>query len=82
MPRSSLHQGIAGGLAVLAARALGTAVDTMARRVAPDTSPLAWRIGARAAIAGASAALARIDVTDDESTGRASIRTAGRLVNV
>ncbi|MGH8916056.1 MAG: alpha/beta-hydrolase family protein, partial [Acidimicrobiia bacterium] len=82
MPRSSLHQGIAGGLAVLAARALGTAVDTMARRVAPDTSPLAWRIGARAAIAGAGAALARIDVTDDESTGRASIRTAGRLVNV
>ncbi len=82
MPRSSLHQGIAGGLAVLAARAVGVAVDSVARRVAPDSSPLAWRIGARAAIAGGGAALGRIAETEDESTAMASLRSAGRLLNV
>lgn len=82
MPRSSLHQGIAGGLAVLAARAVGVAVDSVARRVAPDSSPLAWRIGARAAIAGGGAALGRIAESEDESTAMASLRSAGRLLNV
>ena len=82
MPRSSLHQGIAGGLAVLAARGVGTAVDVVAKKVAPDTSPLAWRIGARAVLAGTGAALGRLAETEDESTGKASIRSAGRLLNV
>jgi uncharacterized membrane protein len=82
MPRSSLHQGIAGGLAVLSARAVGVSIDAVARKVAPDTSPLAWRIGARAVIAGGGAALGRLAETEDESTGKASLRTAGKLVNV
>jgi len=82
MPRSSLHQGIAGGLAVLTARAIGLGVDAMATKVAPKTSPLAWRFGVRAALAGAGAVLARIDQTEDESTPRASARTAGRLLNL
>lgn len=82
MPRSSLHQGIAGGLAVLAARMVGVAVDALARRVAPDSSPLAWRIGARAAIAGGGAVLGRIAETEDESTAMASLRSTGRLLNV
>ncbi len=82
MPRSSVHQGIAGGLAVISARAIGTSVDAIARRFAPETSPLAWRIGARAAMAVGGAALGRISETEDESTGRASLRTAGKLINV
>ncbi|MGH8870418.1 MAG: alpha/beta-hydrolase family protein [Acidimicrobiia bacterium] len=82
MPRSSLHQGIAGGLAVLAARAVGLAVDSVAQKVAPKTSPLAWRIGARAAIAGVGAALGRIAEEKDESTAKASLRSTGRLLNV
>lgn len=82
MPRSSLHQGIAGGLAVISARAIGLAIDGVARRVAPDSSPLAWRIGARAVIAAGGAALGRIADSDDESTGKASIRSAGKLINV
>lgn len=80
MPRSSLHQGIAGGLAVLIARVIGLGVDAMARKVAPGRSPLALRIGVRAAIAGAGAALSRIDETPDESTAKASLRTGGRLI--
>jgi uncharacterized membrane protein len=60
MPRSSLHQGVAGGLAVLSARAIGNGIDLMARKVAPASSPLAWRIGARAAIAAGGAMLSRM----------------------
>lgn len=82
MPRSSLHQGIAGGIAVLTARAIGLGVDAMATKVAPKTSPLAWRVGVRAALAGAGAVLARLDESADESTPRASARTAGRLLNL
>jgi uncharacterized membrane protein len=82
MPRSSLHQGIAGGIAVLIARAIGLGVDAMATKVAPKTSPLAWRVGVRAALAGAGAALALLDQTEDESTPRALARSAGRLLNL
>jgi uncharacterized membrane protein len=79
MPRSSLHQGIAGGLAVLSARAIGNGIDLIAKKLAPETSPLAWRIGARAAIAAGGAALSRMAESDSESTAKASLRTAGRL---
>jgi uncharacterized membrane protein len=79
MPRSSLHQGVAGGLAVLSARAIGNAVDLMAKKVAPPSAPLAWRIGARAIIAAGGATLSRIAEHEEESTGKASLRTAGRL---
>jgi uncharacterized membrane protein len=79
MPRSSLHQGVAGGLAVLSARAIGNGVDLIARKFAPETSPLAWRLGARLAIAAGGAALSRLTEDDSESTARASLRSAGRL---
>jgi uncharacterized membrane protein len=82
MPRSSVHQGIAGGLAVIAARIVGRTVDGVARRVAPEGSPLAWRIGARAAIAAGGAAIGRMAETEEESTAKASLRSAGRLANV
>jgi uncharacterized membrane protein len=82
MPRSSVHQGIAGGLAVLSARAIGNGIDLVARKVAPEGSPLVWRIGARAAIAAAGAALSRMAETDTESTAKASLRSAGRLAEV
>jgi hypothetical protein len=57
-------------VAVLTARAIGLAVDAVATKVAPD-SPLAWRIGVRAALAGAGAALRRIEESEGESTARA-----------
>lgn len=82
MPRTSVHQGIAGGLAIIAAEAVGTAVDLIARKVAPASSPLAWRIGARAALAAGGAALASTQESEDEPTSRSSLRSAGRLVSV
>lgn len=82
MPRSSLHQGIAGGLALLSGEMVGRAVDQIARRAAPEASPLAWRIGARAMMGAVGAAVAGIDESDDEPTSRAAMRSAGRLTAV
>ncbi len=82
MPRTSVHQGLAGGLAVLAAGAVGTSIDTVAQRLAPTGSPLAWRLGSRAALAGVGAVVSNMSESEGESTSRASLRTAGRLVEV
>lgn len=82
MPRKSLHQGIAGGLALIAAELVGKSVDLAARRIAPADSPLAWRLGARAGIAAAGAALGSIDEEDDEPTSRAALRSVGTLTSV
>jgi uncharacterized membrane protein len=82
MPRKSLHQGVAGGLALIAAEVVGHTVDHFARKVAPPDSPLAWRLGTRAALAGIGAGIAGISESDDESTSRAALRSAGRLTAV
>lgn len=82
MPRSSVHQGLAAGLALLAANGVGLAADALARRLAPVDSPLAWRIGARAILAAGGAAVAGIEESDDEPTSKSALRTAGRLVSV
>ncbi|HEX6221927.1 MAG TPA: hypothetical protein VF115_12605, partial [Acidimicrobiia bacterium] len=55
MPRKSLHQGLAGGLAILGAEILGRAVDAVVCRAAPERSPLSWRLGARAGLAALGA---------------------------
>ncbi|MFP4553194.1 MAG: alpha/beta-hydrolase family protein [Actinomycetota bacterium] len=82
MPRKSLHQGVASGLALLTADLVGYGVDAVARRVAPADSPLVWRIGSRAAIAGVATVLAGLDETDEEPTSRATLRSSGRLAAV
>lgn len=79
MPRKSLHQGMAAGLALIAAEVVGKSIDGIARRAAPADSPLAWRIAARAAIVAGGVAIAGIRETDDEPTSRAAMRSAGRL---
>jgi len=66
MPRSSVHQGMAAGLGLVAAEAIGLGVDVVARKVAPRTSPLAWRIGTRAVIAALGASVARMQVSRRE----------------
>ncbi len=79
MPRASMHQGMAAALSVLAAEAVGKGVDAAIRRVIPAASPLAWRLGARAAVAAAGYGLSKIPEKREESTVVASARTAGRL---
>ncbi|HEX6286563.1 MAG TPA: alpha/beta-hydrolase family protein, partial [Acidimicrobiia bacterium] len=82
MPRKSLHQGMAGGLAILAAELVGRGVDAVVKKAAPDSSPLSWRLGARAGLTGLGAVIARISASEDEPTSRAALRSAGRLVEV
>ena len=79
MPRATLHQGIASGLSVLAAEAVGETADRVVRIVVPPSAPFPLRIGARAAILAGGGALARIPETDDEPTARAALRSAGDL---
>ncbi len=80
MPRKSMHQGVAGALAVLSARAVGATVDTMARSFAPEDSPLVWKFVVRGLMAAGGGAVSRISEEPDETTGRAALRTSGRLV--
>ncbi|HEX6299834.1 MAG TPA: alpha/beta-hydrolase family protein [Acidimicrobiia bacterium] len=82
MPRKSIHQGLAGGLALISAELIGRSVDLMARKIAPPDSPVVWRLGVRAAMAAGGAAVAGIRESDDEPTSRAALRSAGRLTAV
>jgi uncharacterized membrane protein len=79
MPRAAMHQGMAAGISVLAADLVVSAVDAGVRRVVPSSAPLGLRLGARVVVAAAGLAVSRIPESDDETTLRASVRTAGRL---
>ncbi|GAG43238.1 unnamed protein product, partial [marine sediment metagenome] len=74
-----MHQGMAAGISVLAADLVVSAVDAGVRRVVPSSAPLGLRLGARVVVAAAGLAVSRIPESDDETTLRASVRTAGRL---
>ncbi len=80
MPRPALNQGISSAFSVLAAEMIGRGVNAAINRAVPRSAPLAMRIGARVAIVAAGLAVSRIPETDDESTSKASVRSAGRLV--
>lgn len=80
MPRAAAHQGIAAGLSVLAGELVGRGVDAAIRRVVPNSSPFAVRMGARAVATGVGLVLSRIPETDDEATSKASVRSAGKLL--
>ncbi|MCJ7781582.1 MAG: alpha/beta-hydrolase family protein, partial [Acidimicrobiia bacterium] len=79
MPRAAMHQGMAAGMSILAADLVMSAVDGAVRRMVPGSAPFAMRIGARALVSAAGLAVSKIPETDDETTLRASIRSAGRL---
>ena len=79
MPRAAMHQGMAAGISVLAADLVMSAVDASIRRFVSNSTPLAMRIGARAVVTAAGLAVSKIPETDDETTLKASVRSAGRL---
>lgn len=79
MPRASLHQGVAAGLSILAARATSAAVEGVIKRMTGRSTKLGTRLAARALVAGAGAAAAAIPAHDDEPTPRAALRSAGEL---
>lgn len=79
MPRASMHQGMAAGMAVLAAKLVGGTMHAAINLVVPPSTAYTVRVGARAAATIAGFALTKIPQTDDESTYVASARTVGRL---
>jgi uncharacterized membrane protein len=79
MPRAAMHQGMAAGMSILAADLVMSAVDGTVRRFLPNSAPFAMRIGARAVVTAAGLAVSKIPETDDETTLKASVRSAGRL---
>ncbi len=79
MPRAGWHQGLAAGLSLLAAEAVGQGVNTSIDRVVGAQASLPVRLLARSAVFGAGRYLGQLAETDDEPTARASLRSAGRL---
>ena len=74
MPRASVHQGMAAGLAILAARAATTWVEWGTRRVLGPRAGLPARLTARAVVGGAGLVARRIPEHDDESALRVGER--------
>lgn len=80
MPRTSLHQGAASGLAILAGRAASNRVDYAANKITPDIDSMTQRVLARAAIAGAGYGLRKLPDHDDTALPAALARLTGELV--
>lgn len=79
MPRATMHQGMAAGLAVLAAAIVNAPVHWVATRIAPEDTPIGWRLLARGGMAAAGWSLANISEADDEHTLVSSVRSIGDL---
>ena len=80
MPRTSLHQGAASGLAVLAGRAASNRVDYMADKITPNTDSTIQRVIARAAIAGAGYGVRTLPDQNDTAFPAAIARLSGELI--
>lgn len=77
MPRTSLHQGMVTGLAILGARFAGRVNQRIMDEVVPPDAPLSGRLAFRGAVAATATALSRIPEHPSESTSRATVRAAG-----
>jgi uncharacterized membrane protein len=77
MPRSSVHQGVVTGLAMLGARTAGRLNQRLLDQVVPIESSLTRRLGVRAAVGAAATAVSFLPERPNESTPRASLRSIG-----
>jgi uncharacterized membrane protein len=77
MPRSSMHQGVVTGLAILGARFAGRVNQRMLEEVVPADPSLSRRLAMRGAMGAAATALSVLPEHPQESTPRASLRAAG-----
>ncbi|MCB1246311.1 MAG: hypothetical protein KDB69_03490, partial [Acidimicrobiia bacterium] len=80
MPRTSVQQGLAAGLSVLAARGTMGIVEVATKAIVNDDDPLSHQLAMRAYLGGVGAALASLPERDGESLTRSGIRTSGRLL--
>jgi uncharacterized membrane protein len=79
MPRSSMHQGVATGMSILAARATSVAVESMTRRLIGASDDLTVQLLARAMVGAVGYAASRIPEKDNEPTPVATARAVGEL---
>ncbi|MFV0315620.1 MAG: alpha/beta-hydrolase family protein [Microthrixaceae bacterium] len=79
MPRATMHQGMAAGLAVLAAGAINAPLHWAASRIAPENTPIGWRLLARGGLAAAGYSLANLTETEDEHTLVSTVRSLGDM---
>jgi uncharacterized membrane protein len=82
MPRTSKLQGVAGGLAVLSARAVSGLAERFMPSLRPGVSGLERRLAVRAVAGLIGTALSRLPTREDETLWRAGLRTGGRLLAV
>jgi uncharacterized membrane protein len=82
MPRAALHQGVAAGLAVLAARGVAGIAEAGTGLLSGGSSALLPRLAAAAAVAAAGQGLAHIPAADDEPLAISAGRSAGKLIAV
>lgn len=80
MPRTSLHQGAASGVVILAARAASNRVDYAADKLTPNAESLSQRVAVRAAMVGAGYAMRKLPDADDTAWPAALARLTGELV--
>ncbi len=82
MPRTSVMQGLAAGLSVLAARGTMGVVEAATTAIVNDDDPLSHHLAMRAYVGGVGAALATLPEQVDEPLVRSGIRTTGRLLRI
>jgi uncharacterized membrane protein len=80
MPRTSVHQGMAAGLATLMGRAVGVGVERATSALVSPTRPLPARLAARAALGGVGAGLEMLPGHEDATLWNAGLRSGGELL--
>jgi hypothetical protein len=80
MPRSSVHQGMAAGLAALMGRAVGVGVERATDALVSPARPLPARLAARAVLGGVGAGLERLPGHEDAALWHAGLRSSGELL--
>jgi uncharacterized membrane protein len=82
MPRTSLHQGVVSGLAVLAARGVSAKVEKITARATFGSESLALRLVARAVIAASGRAMRSWPEDDDHAWPADVSRLTGELLEI
>ncbi len=80
MPRASLHQGIAAGLAVLAGRGVSAVAELATSALSGGSTALKPRLAAGAAVAAVGQGLAHLPASDGDPLAWSAARSGGRLI--
>jgi len=80
MPRTSVHQGMAAGLATLMGRGVGVGVERATDVLVSPARPLPARLAARAALGGLGAGLELLPGHKDATLWHAGLRSSGELL--